>query len=49
MDSSGPYFNPEIETLDRGELDAIIEARVRYTVKYAEENSPFYRRWFEKH
>ncbi len=41
MDSSGPYFNPEIETMSRGELDALIEERVRYTVKYAAENSPF--------
>ena len=48
MDSSKPYFNPEIETMDRGELDALIEERVRYTVKYAAENSPFYRKWFEK-
>ena len=48
MDSSRPYFNPEIETMDRGELDALIEERVRYTVKYAAENSPFYRKWFEK-
>ncbi|MCQ1534296.1 coenzyme F390 synthetase [Methanosarcina sp. KYL-1] len=49
MDSSKPYFNPEIETMDRGELDALIEERVRYTVKYAAENSSFYRKWFEKH
>lgn len=35
--------------MDRGELDALIEERVRYTVKYAAENSPFYRKWFEKH
>lgn len=49
MDSSKPYFNPEIETMDRGELDALIEERVRYTVKYAAENSPFYRKWFERH
>ena len=48
MDSLGPYFNPEIETMDRGELNALIEERVRYTVKYAAENSPFYRKWFEK-
>ncbi len=49
MDSSKPYFNSEIETMDRGELDALVEERVRYTVKYAAENSPFYRKWFEKH
>ena len=49
MDISRSYFNTEIETLDRGELDALIEERVRYTIKYATENSPFYRKWFEKH
>ncbi|WP_197076173.1 coenzyme F390 synthetase [Methanosarcina sp. MTP4] len=46
---SQAYYNPEIETMDRGELDALIEERVRYTVKYAAENSPFYRKWFERH
>ncbi|HIH94709.1 TPA: coenzyme F390 synthetase [Methanosarcina acetivorans] len=49
MENSKSYFNPEIETMYRGELDALIEERVRYTVKYAAENSPFYRKWFEKH
>ena len=49
MDISRSYFNTEIETLDRGELDALIEERVRYTIRYAIENSPFYRKWFEKH
>lgn len=48
IDNSKPYFNPEIEIMDREELDALIEERVRYTVKYAAENSPFYRKWFEK-
>ena len=48
IDSLKPYFNPEIETMERGELDALIEERVRYTVKYAAENSPFYKKWFER-
>ena len=48
MDRYKPYFNPEIETMERGELDSLIEERVKYTVKYAAENSPFYRKWFEK-
>ncbi len=42
------YHNPEIETIDRGELDAIVEEKISYTVKYAAENSPFYRKWFEQ-
>lgn len=39
--------NPAIETMDRGDLDALSEARIRYTVQYAEDHSPFYRHWFE--
>jgi len=41
LDRSKPYFSPEIETMERGKLDALIEEHVRYTVKYAAENSPF--------
>lgn len=41
-------YLPPIETMERGELDALIEERVRYTVKSAAENSLFYRKWFEK-
>jgi coenzyme F390 synthetase len=40
------YFNKEIETLQRDELDALVDERIRYTVKYAQDNSPFYRKWF---
>ena len=43
------YFNREIETLDRDRLDEIIAERVRYTVRYANEHSPFYRGWFRSH
>jgi coenzyme F390 synthetase len=46
---AGPYFSPEIETMDRNDLDAIIDERVRYTVQYAADHSPFYRHWFRKH
>ncbi len=42
------YFNPEIETMPRDELDALVDARIKYTVKYAVENSPFYRKWFKE-
>lgn len=42
------FFNERIETMSRGELDALIEERIRYTVKYASEHSPFYRRWFRE-
>ncbi|MDD1697119.1 MAG: coenzyme F390 synthetase, partial [Methanoregula sp.] len=40
------YYAPEIETMERGDLDALIDERVRYTVQYAAEHSPFYRNWF---
>ncbi len=43
------YYNPAVEALDRSDLDALIDERVRYTVGYAAEHSPFYRRWFREH
>lgn len=42
------FFNHEIETLERGDLDALVDERVAYTVRYAADHSLFYRRWFEK-
>ncbi len=42
------YYHPDIETLKRDALDALIDERVRYTVRYAAAHSPFYRKWFEK-
>ena len=42
------YYKEEIETMDRNQLDALVEERIKYTVEYAYENSPFYRKWFEK-
>lgn len=36
-----------METMGRGELDALVEERIHYTVKYASEHSPFYRKWFK--
>jgi len=44
--SADRYYNQEIETMERGDLDALIDERVRYTVHYAAEHSPFYRNWF---
>jgi phenylacetate-coenzyme A ligase PaaK-like adenylate-forming protein len=43
------FFNQKIETMDRGDLDALVEDRIRYTVMYAAEKSPFYRKWFREH
>ncbi len=42
------YFRKEMETMERDQLDSIVDERIRYTVKYAYENSPFYRKWFDK-
>jgi coenzyme F390 synthetase len=41
------YHNPVIETMDRDDLDSLIDERVRFTVRYAHEHSPFYRHWFK--
>ncbi|MDD1679121.1 MAG: coenzyme F390 synthetase [Methanomicrobiales archaeon] len=43
------FYHREIETMDRSALDALVEDRVHYTVSYAAKNSPFYRKWFERH
>lgn len=40
------FFDEEIETLPRDDLDALVDDRIRYTVNYAQDNSPFYRKWF---
>jgi phenylacetate-coenzyme A ligase PaaK-like adenylate-forming protein len=40
------YHNPGIETMDRDSLESLIDERVRYTIRYAHEHSPFYRHWF---
>jgi len=49
MSGNVSYFNGAVETLDRGDLDALIDERIRYTVTFANEHSPFYRRWFREH
>jgi coenzyme F390 synthetase len=43
------FYHREVETLERESLDALIDERVRYTVSYAAEHSPFYQRWFRQH
>lgn len=40
------YFDSRIETMERRALDALIDDRVRYTISYANEHSPFYRHYF---
>jgi coenzyme F390 synthetase len=45
---SAGYFSPDIETMERGDLDTLIDERVRYTVQYAAAHSPFYRHRFRE-
>lgn len=47
--ATGQYFDPIHETLPRDELDALVDNRIRYTVEYAHQHSPFYQRWFREH
>ena len=42
-------FFKKIETMKRDKLEVLVEDRIRYTIKYANENSFFYRTWFRKH
>lgn len=35
--------------MERDSLNDLVDERVRYTVTYANDHSPFYRRWFLKH
>ena len=44
-----PFSNPDVECLPPGDLEVLIEERVRYTVRYAADHSPFYRNWFQAH
>jgi phenylacetate-coenzyme A ligase PaaK-like adenylate-forming protein len=46
--SADRYYDQEIETMERGDLDALIDERLHYTVQYAAEHSPFYRNWFRE-
>jgi coenzyme F390 synthetase len=49
MSGEGSYFNEAVETMDRGDLDALVDERIRYTINYASEHSPFYQQWFREH
>ena len=48
MDESR-FYNKEVETLGRDDLDSLIDERVSYTISYAAKHSPFYRDWFHNH
>lgn len=49
MTITGRYFNRDVEIMDRVDLDALVDERIRYTVSYAAEHSPFYKKWFREH
>lgn len=42
------YWNEAIETLDRGDLEALQLERLKEIVKFSYENSPYYKRSFDK-
>ncbi len=44
MKNNNLYYNKEIETMNRGDLDSLIDEKVKYTIKYAYENSKFYKK-----
>ena len=46
--AAAAYHNRQIETMERSGLDALVDERVRYTIRYANEHSPFYRHWFKE-
>jgi len=48
MMSGKSFFNEAIEAMERGDLDALVDESIHYTVTYANEHSPFYRRWFRE-
>ena len=45
---STQFFNPDIETRPRRDLEALIDERIAYTMSYAAEHSPFYRSFFRQ-
>lgn len=45
----GAFFDRTTETLPRRDLDALVDERIRYTVRYAGLHSPFYKQWFREH
>ena len=42
------YYNEDIETMQRDELDELVQEKLRYTIDYAVKHSSFYRKWFEE-
>ncbi|MCR4565728.1 MAG: phenylacetate--CoA ligase [Bacteroidales bacterium] len=44
MPSYNPYFNPEFELLDRGQIEALQLKRLQDTVAHCYHGSPFYRK-----
>jgi coenzyme F390 synthetase len=43
------YYREPVETMDRDALNELIDERVRYTIRYANDHSPFYQQWFKEH
>jgi coenzyme F390 synthetase len=49
MISNDRYYREDVETMDRENLDELINERIHHTVMYAYQHSPFYRKWFNSH
>lgn len=45
---ASPYWNPYLETMPRERLDAIHLKRIKSLLRYAYDNSPFYRQKFQE-
>ena len=43
------FLRPDIETMKYPDLEALIDERIQYTVHYAAEHSPFYKKFFQEH
>ncbi len=44
--TSTQYFNQAVETLPRDDIEAMVDEKIAYTIRYAAEKSPFYRHYF---
>lgn len=43
------FLREDIETLNRSDLEALIDERIKYTVAYAADHSPFYKKFYKEH
>ncbi|MBI3091405.1 MAG: hypothetical protein HYY96_12115 [Candidatus Tectomicrobia bacterium] len=46
--NASPYWNPGMETMPRAQLDALHLRRIQLMIRFAYENSPFYRKLYRE-